>query len=198
MVSRRRTSPPLVSVLAGALDTNMRSWSDETVQNVRSMPSTRDGARRHLRPGAPVAPGTPVQHGGTRRARCEAAARRPDGLLRPAATGTAPDREWDTGPTGAGGRRWRPYAVAAAFAVALVALALPWGGTGRPPYAPPGAAQAGQRLVAHATYVVQPGDTLWSIASRLAPAGDPRVIVSQLESEAGGVTIFPGEHLRLP
>lgn len=35
---------------------------------------------------------------------------------------------------------------------------------------------------ATAVYVVQPGDTLWAIAVRLQPAGDPRVLIARLEA----------------
>ena len=48
-----------------------------------------------------------------------------------------------------------------------------------------------------ARYVVRPGDTLWSIATRLDPSGDPRVLVSRLSAQLGTDTVVPGEHLRL-
>ena len=35
-------------------------------------------------------------------------------------------------------------------------------------------------------YVVQPGDTLWSIAARLAPDDDPRAVVDALRVLANG------------
>ena len=47
-------------------------------------------------------------------------------------------------------------------------------------------------------YVVQPGDTLWSIATRLDRGGDPRPLVSQLAQETGSSTVVPGEHIVLP
>jgi len=79
----------------------------------------------------------------------------------------------------------------------LVLLALPWGGTGGNPLAAPGAARAG-RLVAGDIYVVRPGDTLWSIAERLAPDSDPRPLVARMEDEVGSGDLQPGEELRLP
>ncbi len=79
----------------------------------------------------------------------------------------------------------------------LVALALPWSGTGGS-LATPGPALAGETLAQHAPYVVQPGDTLWSIALRLDPTGDPRPVVAKLEAEIGGDNVVPGEHLVLP
>ncbi|HZT85913.1 MAG TPA: LysM peptidoglycan-binding domain-containing protein [Gaiellaceae bacterium] len=49
------------------------------------------------------------------------------------------------------------------------------------------------------TYVVKPGDTLWSIAQRVY-AGDPRQGVWTLEqrNHLPGATIVPGEKLVLP
>ncbi len=79
----------------------------------------------------------------------------------------------------------------------LVMLALPWGGTGGPSLATPGAARAGP-LVAGTTYVVRQGDTLWGIAVRLAGGSDPRPLVAQLEAEAGGDVVHPGQQLLLP
>jgi hypothetical protein len=74
----------------------------------------------------------------------------------------------------------------------LVALALPWGG-GQSRFSASGAT-----LAHHAVYVVQPGDSLWSIAQRLDPSGDPRPIVDQLTGQTGSSTVVPGEHLLLP
>jgi LysM repeat protein len=47
-------------------------------------------------------------------------------------------------------------------------------------------------------YVVRPGDTLWSIASRLQPGGDPRVLVAKLERQVSAGTLEPGSRLMLP
>jgi hypothetical protein len=79
----------------------------------------------------------------------------------------------------------------------LVALALPWSGTGGS-LATPGPALAGEAVTPHSSYVVQPGDTLWSIAVRLDPTGDPRPTVAKLEAEVGGDGVVPGEQLVLP
>jgi hypothetical protein len=43
------------------------------------------------------------------------------------------------------------------------------------------------------TVVVQPGDTLWSLASRLAPGSDPRAVVDALVQARGSSTVVPGE-----
>jgi LysM repeat protein len=49
------------------------------------------------------------------------------------------------------------------------------------------------------TYVVKPGDTLWSVAEH-AYAGDPREGVWKLErrNHLGSATIVPGEKLVVP
>jgi Tfp pilus assembly protein FimV len=41
--------------------------------------------------------------------------------------------------------------------------------------------------------IVQPGDTLWSIAHRLAPNADPRQVVDALAAERGGADLTPGD-----
>lgn len=48
------------------------------------------------------------------------------------------------------------------------------------------------------TVVVRPNDTLWSIATRIAPDRDPRVVVSELEqrNDLTGPTVHVGQVLR--
>lgn len=48
------------------------------------------------------------------------------------------------------------------------------------------------------TYIVQPGDTLWSIAARLDPGGDPRPLVERLAFENGGPRLRAGEMIAVP
>jgi hypothetical protein len=48
------------------------------------------------------------------------------------------------------------------------------------------------------SYVVEPGDSLWSIAERLAPGEDPRPIVDALVAARGGAALVPGETIVLP
>ncbi len=50
---------------------------------------------------------------------------------------------------------------------------------------------AGQR------YVVQPGDTLWTIAAQIAPDDDPRVVVDALTTANGGPDLQVGTELVL-
>ena len=47
-------------------------------------------------------------------------------------------------------------------------------------------------------YVVQPGDTLWSIAGKVAPSVDVREAVGQLRHAAGGSNLMPGQRIELP
>ena len=46
--------------------------------------------------------------------------------------------------------------------------------------------------------VVQPGDTLWTIAESLVDGADPRPLVAELSEIAGGASIQPGQLLRVP
>jgi hypothetical protein len=51
---------------------------------------------------------------------------------------------------------------------------------------------------APAVYVVQDGDTLWSIAAKVAPDADRRDVVGQLTDAAGGDALVPGQRIVLP
>lgn len=58
----------------------------------------------------------------------------------------------------------------------------------------------GMRPVASRTYVVREGDTLWSIATRVARGDDPRPLVDAIEAEndvAAGALV-PGMTLAIP
>lgn len=46
-------------------------------------------------------------------------------------------------------------------------------------------------------YVVQPGDTLWSIAAAIAPDSDPRPVVDALRDANGGPDLRVGERLTI-
>ena len=53
-------------------------------------------------------------------------------------------------------------------------------------------------LVDHRTYVVQPGDTLWSIARRAHPGGDVRPLVDQLAAQTAGRPLQVGDRITIP
>lgn len=90
--------------------------------------------------------------------------------------------------------RRRRALTALLVAAALALLALPVSSLGgRPASALREAAPAGG-----STYVVRPGDTLWSIATRADRNGDPRALVRELASEIGSENVYPGERLALP
>lgn len=51
--------------------------------------------------------------------------------------------------------------------------------------------------VAGERYIVQPGDTLWTIAAQIAPDDDPRVVVDALTAANGGPDLQVGTELVL-
>ena len=63
-----------------------------------------------------------------------------------------------------------------------------------------GDADGGLELAGASTVVVEPGDTLWSIAQEVAPEEDPRAVVDALVELNGldSVDLLPGARLQLP
>lgn len=59
-----------------------------------------------------------------------------------------------------------------------------------------GGAEAGSAR----TYVVRPGDTLWSIARRSSPSVDPRLVVGAIASanQVDPGALVPGQELSIP
>ena len=101
-------------------------------------------------------------------------------------------------------RRWRSRAsiywrrrllVLVAGVLLVLAARAALGALGGGPLAAP-ETPAG-RGGAAAVYVVQPGDTYWTIARHLRPSGDVRALVDRLSSEHGGGALQPGEQLAL-
>lgn len=62
----------------------------------------------------------------------------------------------------------------------------------------PGSASGSVSAPATATVTVRSGDSLWSIAQRIAPAVDPRAEVATLQqvNHIGGSALLPGQVLR--
>ncbi len=121
---------------------------------------------------------------------------RPD--LRVVADGRSPRR---TRPAAATYRRRRLVALAAAVVLAAcVALAgravIP--ATGGGPFPAPGSSPvSGLSAAGQQAYVIQPGDTIWSVARRIQPAGDIRPLVDELVDRNGGAALRPGQVLVL-
>ena len=59
-------------------------------------------------------------------------------------------------------------------------------------------APGGLQPAASRTWIVRPGDTLWSIALAVDPNGDVRPLVDQLAAEVGTTALYPGEAIALP
>ena len=57
---------------------------------------------------------------------------------------------------------------------------------------------SGSSATAGVEYVVQPGDTLWTIVQRVRPDADPRPLVHDLSDQLGGVALQAGDRLVLP
>jgi nucleoid-associated protein YgaU len=83
----------------------------------------------------------------------------------------------------------------AAMGLMLLGLALPLSGTGGHSHAT-GPALAGAS--GPVSYTVRPGDTLWSIAERADPNGDPRPLVASLAARDGSDQVVPGEQIEVP
>jgi hypothetical protein len=83
----------------------------------------------------------------------------------------------------------------AMMGLALALLAFPLGGFGGASHTTESASAA---QIHPGAYVVRAGDTLWSIAQRTDPTGDPRPMVSRLAAEIGGYNGVPGEQVTIP
>ncbi len=54
------------------------------------------------------------------------------------------------------------------------------------------------QLIGRSKAIVQPGDTLWSIARRVQPSGDVRPLISVLIDTYGGQPLQVGETIEMP
>jgi hypothetical protein len=94
--------------------------------------------------------------------------------------------------------RRRHFLLAVVAVGLLLVLAGPLGGRGSESHVAAAPVPVSTVLSPHSIYVVQPGDTLRSIAERLVPQGDPQPALAALTAQAGGKTVRPGEKLLLP
>ncbi len=88
--------------------------------------------------------------------------------------------------------RRRRIAIAVLALAGVVVAGQAGGALGGSPLAAPGR----RPTVSVRVVVVQPGDTLWGIAGRLAPGQDPRPVVDALAAAHGNGPLIAGETLR--
>ena len=94
-------------------------------------------------------------------------------------------------------RRRRLAVLAAALSV-LVLPALVFAASGSSTSVTPASAPVAPAVApASPVYIVQPGDTLWSIAHTVDPHADPRDVVDHLVELNGSGALQPGQRLRL-
>ena len=89
----------------------------------------------------------------------------------------------------------RRRTILAVMGLALALLAFPLGGFGGASHTTESVSAA---QIHGSTYAVRAGDTLWSIAERVEPSGDPRPLVAQMASELGSYNVVPGELVSIP
>jgi nucleoid-associated protein YgaU len=65
------------------------------------------------------------------------------------------------------------------------------------PEVSPGPTPVPEAVSAGRTHVVRPGDTLWAIARKIKPEGDPRPVVDELARRTGGRPLQPGQRIEL-
>lgn len=108
------------------------------------------------------------------------------------------DRAGRPSPTHRPRRHVGAVTVATATVLLVMAFVLGWLGGG--PLAAAGPVPPGSaiELAAARSYVVQPGDTAWSIARQVQPGGDVRPLVSRILHRRAGGPLRPGEVLLVP
>jgi hypothetical protein len=100
-------------------------------------------------------------------------------------------------PTLATYRRRRLAAATLALAVMAGAIFV-MGRLGGGPLASSQPARTAMSRAAASSYVVQPGDTLWSLARRIQPEGDIRPLVQALSQAHGHGPLRVGERISVP
>jgi hypothetical protein len=92
---------------------------------------------------------------------------------------------------------WRRRLVVVALAVVLVLVmaqaGAALGGSLATPERRPAVGASTAAATGSRNTVVRPGDSLWSVAARLAPGTDPRPVVDALAEARHGTVLVPGE-----
>jgi hypothetical protein len=112
-------------------------------------------------------------------------------VVRPALAGSGGGALTATGASGAGTDGSTPAATARAARPPLPAA------SAAPTAAAPRTASAAQAAGSH-VYVVQPGDTIWSIVQGSGHRGDPRPVVDRIALQLNGRALQPGQRLLIP
>ena len=84
------------------------------------------------------------------------------------------------------------------FAALVLALATMAGRLRSVPHAASEPRSLSTELLARQVHIVQPGDTLWSIARAMRTTGDVRALVQQLADARHGAPLQVGERIELP
>jgi hypothetical protein len=92
--------------------------------------------------------------------------------------------------------RRRRLAVVLALAVLVLTPMALWLGGG--PLAASEPRPVAPVPIVSSVYVVQPGDTLWTLARRAQPTGDLRPLVDHLAAALGGRSLRAGQRIVLP
>ena len=186
-VQRKEQAMAAIMIPTGSSRLDERTIPITTRPSVRRQPTTAPGRRPSVATGRALGSGTQVRHVGRRAARPATGVRsvRPVRPVRPVSRATY----------------WCRRAFVAALVVGLVLLMAQAGAAlGGSSLATPGrsttsagasVASASASAVRHT--VVRPGDSLWSVASRLAPGSDPRPVVDALSEARDGAPLTPGE-----
>ena len=184
-VQRKEQAMAAIMIPTGSSRLDERTIPITTRPSVRRQPTTAPGRRPSVATGRALGSGTQVRHVERRAARPATGVRsvRPVRPVRPVSRATY----------------WCRRAFVAALVVGLVLLMAQAGAAlGGSSLATPersttsaGASVASASAVRHT--VVRPGDSLWSVASRLAPGSDPRPVVDALSEARNGAPLTPGE-----